>query len=451
MATAELMPPPEDYLRTRTGLSGAEITMNPGPTQATDEQNQRVQMILDALRRGVSPESQGVPNAQGLTPVPGSAPGQPFGLQGYQGAQGGGAPQRQLGPSDNKQALLQALRSNPQETIQAMQGLNQQLKGMPSPAQQMIYEGLGIGDPEKQQFDSGTVGAAASGMRVPGGMTQPQARGIQANQREVQHQSEVDRANLSLEVKASTPLTPQQMATLYKWDPALGRVSPFTGTGSLTAQQAQQQGYRSVNPKLIQEAQSIADAVNLQFTLLKGAVEAAKDKNYPQLQMSFVTGGSAFGQQGINLYAATHDFALQWDKLIGGVRAAASPMFLAAMKARLPEAWDSPATREQKLKLLEPAVRALQQEKLTSVMGLPPDPRIRAGMKAALQGLGLNPQLVQQYVDESGGVPDRQAPDPTPVAPRNDNVVEFGGVPYIREGPGRYRPLVPGQSFDFNK
>lgn len=457
MATAEYMPPPEDYPRYREGMGGGTpILMNPQwQGMPTEEQASQTKMLMDALRAGVAPTGPNAAQNDAFTPVypPGSAgagSGDQFALKGFQNMPTGGSG-GQAGPTDNKQALLNALRQNPQQTIQAMQGLSQQMKGMPSQAQSMIYEGLGIGDPPKQQFDSGTVSAAASGMQVPG-MTQQQGRGIQANQRAVQRQGEQDRVADQRETARLKPLSPQQMSTLYKWNESLGRAEPYTGT-TITADEANKQGYRSVNPKTLIEAQGNSDAINKFFVLLKASVQAASNKSYPELVLSAQSGGRENGgyggMEGANLKAAITDFTVWWEKGLGGVRMVASPTMLEAMKERTPTLWDSPALRDQKIKLLQPAVRAIQREKLTALMGLPPDPRVQADMVAALKGLksikgsALTDKMIQQFVYESGGVPD----SPTggtelPVSPTDENTMEWNGQLLRRDGQGRWIPVV---------
>lgn len=250
---------------------------------------------------------------------------------------------------------------------------------------------------------------------------------------------------------ATKPLTPDQTAKLWKFNPKTGRAEPYMSVEPISGNDAIRQGYRSVNPQQMIDAQKASDAVNLQFTLLKGAVEAAKHKSLPDLALGMATMGG-WDNTGPNLMAAIHDFALQWDQLIGGVRAAASPMFLAAMKARLPQLLETDKLKEQKIRLLEPSVRVLQEEKLRSLMGLPPDPRIHQSMISALRGLGLPADMVNKFVYESGRVPN--APDPTTDAipgvsqggPVNQlPSVELGGVRYIKEGPGKYRLPQDGE------
>lgn len=442
MAFVEEVPTPgndprQELINPVTGMVSVAGT----PIQATEEQNQRVRMILDALGSGVSPMSQGVPHSAELTPVPtpGAPAGAPFALSGYQEQPGQSTP-----PSDNRNRLLEALRTRPQETIQAMSQLSQQLKGVPEFAQKQVYQGLGMGEPATPPLTDMSVQAAAAGMRIPG-LDPNMAKRILQQKLGMEGLQAQQRAQIQREEAALRPLTPQQTASLYKYDEKLNRAMPYQGTKPITAAEAQAQGYRSVNPKVISDAQQSNDAVNLQFTLLKGALEAAKPKSYYELAASNASGGRIGGIEGANLFSAIRDFAFQWDRLIGGVRAASSPGFLAAMTARLPSLWDDAKTRAQRTQLLAPAVRALQREKLAAVMGLPPDPRVKQELEAALKGMGLPPRLVRQFVYESGEVPDAQVPQELPVAPRSDNVIEWQGKRLVREGPGRYRLAEEGE------
>lgn len=471
MATWEVMPQPENYPRFRNTLvPGMPAQMSPGNfqspegvAQANAEQAVKVKMILDALQGPQTGQDVPLSGNIGAPYPPSMYPERYVGP-----AEGGpGRPgnklrrtaeeqqQAQNSPTRNKQALLDALRNQPERTMEAMRGLNEQMKGMPTDMRDTIMGGYGIGEEPEQKFDAGRVTAAASGMKVPG-MTQAQAQAMQKNQREQANLGEVERARITRETAAMKPLTPQQMASLYKWNPKTERPEAYHGP-TVSGGEAQKQGYRFVNPKQLAEAQGNADAINNQFILLNGAIQAASGKNYAELVMSQESGGSLGGIEGINLAAAIRDFAVFWEKSLGGVRMVASPTMLQAMEVRLPKFFDDDYVRKQKMKLLAPAVHAMQREKLTALLGLPPDPRIRQDMVAALRGMksispkgygpGLTDAMIDQFVYQSGGVEgatEANAMEQLPVAATPENIIEFGGKKYLITGPGTFK-LLPGQ------
>ena len=254
--------------RTFTGASGMEWTTG-SPTQATEEQNQRVRMILEALKAGVSPSSQGVPNASGLMPVyskksvgdqPISLGSTPFELAGYRGPGGddnrqGGPLAGQQPPADKRNALLNALRTRPQETIQALSQMSQQLKGVPDFAQKQIYGAMGMGEtPKPPTLTPTMVEAAAAGHPVPGLSPQMAQRILQQKTAQT----------------VQTDIVKKQAEDIAKGGYRLGSKAKLffddygkEADASMTAKEAETKGFRERTP---QTAEKIPAARSVYFT-----------------------------------------------------------------------------------------------------------------------------------------------------------------------------------------
>ena len=258
-------------------MTGMQWTSG-APTQATEEQNNRVRMILEALKSGVSPESQGVPNSSGLSPVytraaangqPVSLGETPFELAGYRGPGGddarrGGPLATQVAnqngptpPADQRSALLNALRTRPQETIQAMSQLSAQLKGIPDFAQKQVYQGLGITDQTPAPLNPSTIAAAAAGHPVPG-LSQADALKIMQTQQQQNVLTDVTKKSAEDLIKGTFQLGPK--AKLY-YNEYGDQANP-----NMTVQEAQKAGFAERTPDQLKQ---IPAARSVYFTTEK--------------------------------------------------------------------------------------------------------------------------------------------------------------------------------------
>jgi len=253
MAQIEYGPPqqpPADYIN-QTG----QAVSSGQPTIATDEQNQRVRLILDALNQGMAPN---VPHAGGLTPeysqaATGGQPvtlGQtPFGLSGYHAEQ-----KQPQSPASQHEALLNALRTNPAQTMQALSQLATQMKGMPAQMQQPVLQGLGVMPPERQPLTPMGVQAAAAG--VPGqGLTQQQAQATMNVQAQQAAQTDAAKKMIEDAVKGTAKLGLNSRLYYNEY----GDQAP----ASMTVNEAEQRGYTPHNPKAIDQ---IPAAKSVYFT-----------------------------------------------------------------------------------------------------------------------------------------------------------------------------------------
>lgn len=173
--------------------------------------------------------------------------------------------------------------------------------------------------------------------------------------------------------KNTTPLGVDTASKLYRYNQETKRLE--VAPPNISSDEAQKQGFRIVPPKLLEHAQELG-GLKPALAGLQAATEGANARSPAALGLSKVTGGIGgnalgYGQEGALLDTAQRDFAFQFDKLLGGVRAAASPEFFKAMLNRLPRIMQTPELRTKSLQLLETVVTGLEDEGYRATFGLP--------------------------------------------------------------------------------
>lgn len=240
-------------------------------------------------------------------------------------------------------------------------------------------------DPDVQQ-----AFARQFGVNVPGG----------GRLQRVEDEARI-KARVATAEKANAPLGVDLASKLYRYNAETKQLE-VPEDPDMTGQQAKAQGFRVVSPKIL-ERMSETTAIRPAFGALKVAVDQANQHNIVSLGLGRWSGGLVGSEAGKLLDTATRDFALQFDRLMGGVRGAASVTLFEAMRQRMPEIVSTPNVRTRSLGILEGIMDTLEDNSLRTAFGMPLD---KAGLKKAED----NARLVVKMADEAKKAPTQFTP-----------------------------------------
>lgn len=232
------------------------------------------------------------------------------------------------------------------------------------------------------------------------------------------------KARVAAAEKANAPLGVDLASKLYRYNPETKQLE-VPEDPDMTSQQAKAQGFRVVSPKIL-ERMSETTAIRPAFGALKVAVDQANQHNIVSLGLGRWSGGLVGSEAGKLLDTATRDFALQFDRLMGGVRGAASVTLFEAMRQRMPEIVSTPNVRTRSLGILEGIMDTLEDNSLRTAFGMPLD---KAGLKKAED----NARLVVKMADEAKKAPTQF----TPTAQQTTRVrdLKTGEIKHVKGSP----------------
>lgn len=191
----------------------------------------------------------------------------------------------------------------------------------------------------------------------------------------------VARVQATNDAKQNTPMAPGTESTMARIDPQ-GEIQ--LAPMGLTPAQATQQGFRKVEPKVLDSARSLAPAKQALADLEGPLKQLAKENTSLTGRMSNIA-GSRGELLGINLgglaqdFGASHtgddvkggwlNFMQHYEGVVGGVRGASSPELQKMMELRGPQPGMNDHQIAQRVTYLKNIVRAMEGEVKNSISG----------------------------------------------------------------------------------
>lgn len=329
-----------------------------------EQSNERIRMILDALRAGEAPSAYdpllGPQVSKDFTPIS-PQPGQPFRLKGYEQEGFGFDPT--TGAFTN--VGLPSMPSAP--TTTPTPGKAESTTMTPQETQQMLeYASL----LEKQ--------------------------GVPADIRKEAIERQFPK------VTANKPVPIDKLSKLFKYNPETNEF--IAAPGNLTEKQMIDEGYRTYDEKTRSKVGELSD-VKLAFQQFKSAIADIANKSAIELKASELTGGNFGGPEGAIYKKDSINFTTIFDKFLGGVRGAASPQMQAIRSKVLPSIISTGKVSDRLMSDLESLIDTMSQERIKTAVG--------ANVALDTKTLNAKAEKVLASAGMAGPAPKTGVPSPT--------------------------------------